>query len=122
MAAERGGMMFRRILQCLLVFTLLSSILTGCGYEETKEYELIYIRRYVETEEYGVFSKKTDYEWYIECVCKAGEETVIVKDNEEFVRIHISDENKVVMKEGSMSPDIYITLEKYNELYEVEVE
>ena len=114
--------MIKRIFQCLLVFTLLSSVLTGCGYEETKECELISIRRYCVAEEYGIFSKKTDYEWYIECVYKTDKETAIVKDNEEFVRIYISDENKIVMKEGYMSPDLYITLEKYNELYEEEVE
>ena len=114
--------MIKRILQCLLVFTILSSILTGCGYEETKEYELISIRRYVKTEEYGVFSKKTDYEWFIEGICKTDEGTAVVKVSEEFASINISDKNKVVLEEGSSIPDIYITLEKYNELYEVEVE
>lgn len=93
-----------------------------CGYEETKECELISIRRYCVAEEYGIFSKKTDYEWHIEYIYKTDEETVVVKDSEQFVDIHISDENKVVMKEGYSFPDIYITLEKYNELYEVEVE
>lgn len=114
--------MFRRILQCLLVFTILASILTGCGYEETKECELISIRRYCVAEEYGIFSKKTDYEWHIEYIYKTDEGTVVNKKNEELVDIHISDENKVVMEKGSVGPDVYITLEKYNELYEVEVE
>ena len=122
MASERGGMMIRRILQCLLVFTLLSSILTGCGYEETKECELISIRRYCVAEEYGIFSTKTDYEWHIEYIYKTDKETVVEKYSEQFVDIHISDENKVVMEEGYGFPDIYITLEKYNELYEEEVE
>jgi hypothetical protein len=108
------------IIICVVAFI---TILTGCGYEETKEYELLTVRRYSETTESGTFTTKEDTNWYIEFTYQTEEGIQKYDFNESYDSyLEISEENKVVLEEGDVSPTLYITLEKYKELYGIKEE
>ena len=104
----------------ILLVSLIALLLVGCGYVETKEYELLTVRRYSETTESGTFTTKKDTTWYIEFTYQT--EEGIQKDNiyetTDYYLV-LGDENKVVLEKGDISPTLHITLEKYKELYEI---
>ena len=104
----------------ILLVSLIALLLVGCGYEETKEYELLTVRRYSETTESGTFTTKKDTTWYIEFTYQT-EEGIQRYDFDETITsyMHISEENKVVLEKGDFSPTLHITMEKYKELYEI---
>lgn len=108
------------IIICVVAFI---TILTGCGYEETEEYELLTVRRYSETTESGTFTTKENTDWYIEFTYKTEDGIQKYDFDETFTSyLHISEENKVVLEKGDFSPTLYITLEKYKELYGIKEE
>ena len=109
----------KRFSKILLVLVMVL-ILVGCGYEETKEYELLTVRRYAETEESGTFTTKKNTTWHIEFTYQT--EEGIQKDSiyeaTDYYLV-VGDENKVVLEKGDYSPTLHITLEMYKELYEI---
>lgn len=102
----------------ILLISVIALLLVGCGYEETKEYELLTVRRYSETEESGLFTTKKDTEWYIEYTYQT-EDGVQKEDFNEICThlLNIGEENKVVLEKGDFEPTLYITIEKYEKLY-----
>lgn len=107
----------------ILLVSAIALLLVGCGYEETKEYELLTVRRYREVTESGTFTTKEDTNWYIEFTYQTEEGIQKYDFNESYDSYwEISEENKVVLEEGCVSPTLYITLEKYKELYGIKEE
>lgn len=108
----------RNIIVIILMLIFSVSSLTGCmfeDYEETNEYPIESIRHYVDIEESGVFTTKTDKYEYVEYVYidSNGE---YCKINKSIGWINISNESKVVEKEGEVTPTLYLTLEDYEKL------
>lgn len=104
----------------ILLVSLIALLLVGCvgTYEETKEYELLTVRRYSKVIESGVFSVKRETVWYIEFTYQT-EEGIKKEYFDESYDYHfeIGEENKVVCEEGTDVPILHITIEKYKELY-----
>ena len=101
------------ILILVLLFSL--SCFTGCGYEETHEYPVESARYHEVIHEHGTFAKKQDIKKYIEYV--------YIDSNGEYNKknmyvnwVQIASESKVVEEQGWSEPQLYLTLEEYNEL------
>ena len=102
----------------LLLVSVIALLLVGCGYEETKEYELLTVRRYSKTTESGIFATKENTDWYIEFTFQTGEGIKKETFNEKYeYQMEIKEENKVVCEKGTNVPILHITIEKYKELY-----
>lgn len=104
----------------LSLFALSLLLFIGFGisnntYKETKEYPIESIRYYVEKEEHGVFTTKTDVKEYFEYVYfdLDGE---YHKYNQYIEFAEISNESKIVEEKGWTIPNLYLTLEDYNNL------
>ena len=103
----------RNTMLAIIIFVLYT--LTGCGYEETQECELLTIRMFTVESESGIFTTKTEDNTYIEISYKTkdGIETCTCYTSD----VEVSDETKVVEKKGDLSPTIYLTPKDYNDLY-----
>ena len=101
----------------ILLMLVMALLLVGCGYEETKEYELLTVRRYSETEESGIFTTKKTTEWYIEYTYQTEDGIQKEEFDEDYGYLKIGKENKVVQEKGDLEPTLYITIEKYEQLY-----
>lgn len=99
----------------LAIIIVIVCIMTGCGYESTKEYELLTIRMYTETEQSGIFTTKTEEHTYIEVSYQRPDGIVTRTCYPDDIRV--SEDTKVVEEEGYMIPKIFLTPEDYNELY-----
>ena len=107
----------------ILLVSVIAFLLVGCGYEETKEYELLTVRIYETVSESGTFTTKQNVDRYIEYTYKTEEGTKVKRVNESYITDwKIGEENKVVCEEGKRNPILYITMEKYKELYGLEEE
>lgn len=107
----------KKITTALLILVITFSLF-GCGYEETKEYELLTIRRYEEIEEDGLITTKSNSTWFIEYTYNTENGIKRYSFDESFdFYYEISEENKVVLEENDFSPTLHITLEMYKDLY-----
>ena len=110
------------LLSLILLVSVMTTILVGCNYdEETKEYELLTVRRYQDVKEKGLFTTKKDVEWRIEYTYKTetGIEKYDFEEKWDFY-MEISEENKVVLEKEDAYPTLHITLDKYKELYGID--
>ena len=102
----------------ILLVSVIALLLVGCGYEETKEYEVLSVRIYETVSESGTFTTKQNVDRYIEYTYKTEEGIKVKRVNESYISDwEIGEENKVVCEEGKAYPILYITLETYEELY-----
>jgi hypothetical protein len=103
----------------IVLFTIILLLtLTGCGYEETKTYDIISSRVWVQITESGTFTTKTNSTTYIEIIYKNAEG--FQKVDKIPVQITIGDTTKVVEEKGELYPDFYMTTDYYNQLFKEE--
>ena len=99
----------------VVILTILVVInLNGCGYEETKEYDIVSARAWEEKEETGTFTTKVNTTTYIEVIYQT--EEGFKKIDRTQSNIYIDNYSKVIHEEGRLIPRVYMTSDYYNSL------